>query len=128
MSDKKIIVGRLYLEDHPTAENLQVGTINGHKVVVGRHYDNEVLGFFIPDGLRISDTLAEEMWLKGRLAGNQRNRVKAKEVQGVFSEGLFYGSRYYTGDSEKIYHVPPRWNPNWVEGSDITEELRSEIF
>jgi hypothetical protein len=127
MNDKRIIVGRLFLENHPTAANLQVGTINGHKVVVGRHYDNGVLGFFIPDGSIISEKLSDEMWVKGRLSGNKKNRVKAKEIEGVFSEGLFYGSCYFTGHDEKNYHFPPRWESHWVDGLDITEEMKLDI-
>ena len=118
-----IVVGRISLQDHPTVAHLQVGTIAGHTVVVGRHYDEGTLGFFIPDGVIIPDKLAEEMWVKGKLAGKNRDRVKAREIHGVFSEGLFYGSRYFVVESGKIYVESASWNPDWVEGQDVTSEV-----
>lgn len=119
-----IIVGRISLKDHPTAAHLQVGTVAGHQVVVGRHYDEGTLGFFIPDGVRVPDKLADDMWVRGKLSGKARDRVKAREMHGVFSEGLFYGSRYFVVESEvKSYIDTPSWNPAWVEGQDIGPEV-----
>ena len=118
-----MIICKISLKDHPTASHLQVGTVSGHTVVVGRHYDEGTLGFFIPDGTIISDKLAEEMWVKGKLSGKNRNRVKARDMQGVFSEGLFYGSRYFMVESGvKIYTDSPSWNPEWVDGQEISIE------
>jgi hypothetical protein len=122
------IVGRIKLSPHPDPQ-LRVGEINGHVVVVGDHYDDGTLGFFIPDGAIIPDKLAEEMWVKGKLAGKQRNRVKARDFKGVFSEGLFYGSRYFLLTTTlwvpggRTYHDSPSWNPAWKEGDDVTEEV-----
>ena len=88
--------------------------------MVGDHYDDGVLGFFIPEGAIVPDKLAEEMWVKGKLAGKRRNRVKARMMDGVHSDGLFYGSRYYaTGE----YIDSPSWNPTWVVGQDVSEEV-----
>ena len=111
-----VVVGRIFLRDHPTAAHLQLGTINGHQVVVGRHYDEGTLGFFIPDGAIVPDNLAEEMWVKGKLSGKNKDRVKAREMYGVFSEGLFYGSRYHVAG---VYQDSKSWNPSWVEGHII---------
>lgn len=120
----QILVGKISLEDHPTAAHLQVGTIVGHKVVVGRHYDEGTLGFFLPDGFYVPDKLAEEMWVKGKLSGKDRDRIKAREMRGVFSEGLFYGSRYYKIEAgNKTYIDSPSWNSNWVLGQDISNEI-----
>lgn len=126
-STMKVIVGRIQLSDHPNNPNLQVGNVAGRTVVVGRHYDDGTLGFFIPDGAIVPDKLAEEMWVKGKLAGKQKNRVKAKEMSGVFSEGLFYGSRYWTEmGGVKVYVDSPSWNPNWKEGDEISKEVGIE--
>jgi hypothetical protein len=119
-----VIVGRISLVDHPTAAHLQVGTIQGKTVVVGRHYDEGTFGFFIPNGAIVPDKLAEEMWVKGKLSGKNKDRVKAREMHGVFSEGLFYGSRYFVVQSgEKVYIDTPSWNPAWVEGQDVANEV-----
>lgn len=120
----KIIVGKIQLRPHPESENLMIGQIDGHQVVVGNHYDEGVLGFFIPDGAFVPDHLAEEMWVKGKLAGNQKNRVKSRLMKGVQSEGLFYGSQYWIkANGLKGYIKSASWNPTWVEGQDITKEV-----
>lgn len=122
----KSIVGHIKLSDHPTNPDLQIGHINGHQVVVGRHYDDNILGFFIPEGAIIPDKLADEMWVKGRLAGKKGNRVKARDMHGVKSEGLFYGSYYWTkkeGYQHQVEVTSPSWNPDWKEGDDVSHEV-----
>jgi hypothetical protein len=119
-----VTVGKIKLQDHPTNPDLQIGTINGHQVVVGRHYDPDTLGFFIPEGAIVPDKLADEMWVRGRLAGKQRNRVKTRELHGVHSEGLFYGSCYWTKQGNQWIEVSsPSWNNNWKEGDDVAKEV-----
>jgi hypothetical protein len=93
------------------ASRLMVFTVGGNTVVTGDHYSEGQLGFFIPVGAIVPHKLLEEMWLVGKLGGNKRNRVKAREQFGVMSEGLFYGSQ---GAS---------WNPAWKAGDDVTDEL-----
>lgn len=118
------IVGPIHLKAHPHDEKLMIGEIAGHQVVIGNHYDDETLGFFIPDGAIIPDKLAEEMWLKGKLAGGKKNRVKARDIKGTFSEGLFYGSRYWILDGEtKKYIDSPSWNPKWAVGECVDTEV-----
>lgn len=119
-----IQVGQIRLADHPNNSNLQVGIVCGNVVVVGRHYDDMVLGAFFPDGYVLSDKLLDEMWLRGRLAGKGKNRVKARDIGGIASAGVFYGSRYWLEkDGIRTYIDSPSWNPSWKEGDDITAEL-----
>jgi hypothetical protein len=92
-------------------KHLMVAKVGPHQVVVGNHYYEGQLGFFLPVGSIVPDKLAEEMWVLGRLGGNHKNRIVAKLMDGVKSDGLFYGSQ---GAS---------WNPSWVVGQDITDEL-----
>ena len=122
---KRCIVYPIHiLSDHPEAEGLEVAEVGGHSLVVGKHYDEGTLGIFIPDGAIIPDKLAEEMRVLGRLAGKQRNRVKARDFFGVFSEGLYYGSRFYDlAEGQKVYSNGPSWNPDWIEGQDVTDEI-----
>jgi hypothetical protein len=114
-----------FKSDHPTTPSLQVAEVGGHQVVVGRHYDEGTLGIFLPDGAIVPDKLASEMRVLGKLAGKRRNRVKARDFLGVFSEGLFYGSAFFDQDvnGQKTYDVGPSWNPDWIEGQDVTEEI-----
>lgn len=107
----RAIVYPIHLSDHPNDPNLQIGEVGEHQVVIGRHYYEGQLGFFIPAGMIVPDKLADEMWVLGKLAGAKHNRVKAREMRGVMSEGLFYGSQ---GAS---------WNPAWRAGDDVTNDV-----
>jgi hypothetical protein len=50
-------------------------------------------------------------------------------MHGVFSEGLFYGSRYFVVESgEKTYLDGASWNPSWVEGQNVAEEVGIKII
>lgn len=114
-----------FLGDHPEIDSLQIAEVGGNQVVVGRHYEEGVLGIFIPDGAIIPLKIAEEMRVAGKLAGKQRNRVKAREMFGILSEGLFYGSVFFdiNEQGDRIVDTGPSWNTDWVEGQDVTEEL-----
>lgn len=121
------IVGKLVdLHHHPKGDNLDVGTINGHQVVVGRHYEDGQLGFFIPEGAIVPDKILAEMWLydfekgHGMLSGKRGNRVKARDMHGVKSEGLFYGA-YYFENGKRV--ESPSWNEEWKEGKDVAVDV-----
>lgn len=100
-------------------------------VVTGDHYEVGQFGFLVPEGAILPEKLLREMWLwndetgKGRLAGKQGNRVKARMMgpmhsQGVVSHSLFYGATY-VHEGNKINS--PSWNPDWHEGHDVTAEV-----
>lgn len=119
MSDvtKRVIVNPITFADHPTNPKLKVGRVGDAQVVTGDHYTQGQLGFFVPEGGVVPEKLLREMWLwngelgKGRLGGKKGDRVKSRDMDGVRSDGLFYGSQ---GES---------WNPAWVAGQDVTDEL-----
>lgn len=106
---------------HPNAPHLRCAFAGEHKVVTGDHYEEGSLGVFIPAGSIVPDELAEEMWLLGRLGGKKRNRVVAKMMRGELTLGLFYGWKWR--DNDGVRRESKQWNPAWVEGQDVTEEL-----
>jgi hypothetical protein len=112
------------LRKHPDADHLQIANAGPHQIVVGVHYDEGTLGIFLPDGAIIPDKLADEMWVKGKLAGKQKNRVKARAMRGVQTEGLFYGSRFFEDkDGTRQLVESASWNPVWKAGDDVTAEI-----
>ena len=65
------------------------------------------------------------MWLKGRLAGKQKNRVVAKQMFGHTSEAVFYGQAYT--DNEGRFVKSPAWKDEWKEGDDVTESIGARL-
>lgn len=112
---KCIVTPITNIRKHPNNPKLYVADVSNYQVITGSepdgscHYFEGQLGFFIPEGAIVPDKLAEEMWVKGRLSGKNKNIVKAKERDGIKTNGLFYGSQ---GAS---------WNKDWKQGDDVTE-------
>ena len=135
MADVQCMVGPICFLDTPESlkvRGLRLAMVCGHQVVVGDHYDAGVLGFHIPDGAVVPQKILEEMWLwnhetgKGRLGGKRGDRVKRREIEGVTSNGLFYGARYWVvheKDGPREYIDSPSWRPEWYAGKDVAEEV-----
>jgi hypothetical protein len=127
MNSKICKVGRLVnIRPHPSNPKLKVAEIDGHLLIVGDHYEEGNLGFYIPPGALLPIPILKDMWLwneelqKGRLGGKKGNRCTAKEREGVVSDGLFYGAYYF--DAEKRIETPS-WKPEWQEGHDVSSDL-----
>ena len=128
MMTGKCIVAPIIMGDPITGTKLRVAHIAGHQVVVGDHYEDGALGFHIPHGTVLPLFLLEDMWLVGKLAGKDKNRVKAREIHGVFSDGLVYGSCYFLDEKDGIvYHESRSWDPFWAEGQDVAELLINKV-
>lgn len=119
----KCLVYRIRLTPHSDPK-LMIGQLGDHQVVVGNHYDDGVLGFHIPVGAIVPDEILKDMWLLGKLSGSKKNKVKAREMKGILSDGLFYGSRYFVDKDDGRFYIESRsWNPKWKEGDDVAAEL-----
>jgi len=116
-ANTRCIVTEIYTSRHPSNPSLRTALLHlgeerdMRQIVVEDHYSEGQLGFFIPEGSIVPDKLAAEMLVRGRLGGKKKNRVLKRRLDGVLSDGLFYGSQ---GAS---------WNPNWIVGQDVTEEV-----
>jgi hypothetical protein len=127
----QVRVFRLHFVDKSKVEgeelnklHVKIAKLGPYQVVVGDHYEEGQLGFHIPANAIVPDKIAEEMWLKGKLAGRNKNKVKDRKMYGVTSEGLFYGA-YYFHDGN--YIESSSWNPSWQEEQDITAEIGVEF-
>ena len=100
MADFKVTVTTVdNIEKHPKADRLSVCQVKnmGYRVVCG--LDQFKVGekvAYIPENAVIPDELLDEMGLTGRLAGKQKNRVKAAKIRSILSEGLVYSLEKYT--------------------------------
>ena len=80
---------RLVIEPHGNADALELAAVGGYRaVVVKGRYRTGDLAVYVPEGSVVPGYLLERLGLTGRLAGSQKNRVKAIRLRGVLSQGL----------------------------------------
>lgn len=112
MSTFEVMPRRVTVLPHPDPEvhSLALGQVDGYVSVIGKHsLTSGDLAVYIPEQAVVPDKLLVEMDLVGRLAGRDKNRVKALKLRGVLSQGLLYR--------------PAEWPAHWVEGVDVAAEL-----
>lgn len=114
------------LRPHPVAKKLRVAVCRGHQIVVPDQYEEGVLGAYLPPDAILPDAMVEEMGLKGKLAGPRRNRVQAKELAGVLSDGLFYGAERFerTAGDGRLYLPAALWQKSWKAGQEVGGALK----
>lgn len=89
MAELKVLIEKLKIEEHPNADVLELAVIGGYRAIVPKgQFVTGDLAAYIPQQSIVPDWLITKMGLEGRLAGKQRNRVKAIKLRGAFSEGL----------------------------------------
>lgn len=95
------------IEHHPNADRLDLVRIGGYRAITfkGQFQAGDLVAY-IPEQALVPEALLAEMNLTGKLAGRDKNRVKAIRLRGVLSQGLCYPAR-----------------SGWVEGQDVTDEL-----
>jgi RNA ligase (TIGR02306 family) len=74
---------------HPHADRLELVRIRGWKAVAARgaHAPGEAV-VYIPEDAVVPEPVLEALGLTGKLAGKERNRVKAIRLRGELSQGL----------------------------------------
>ena len=84
-------VARYEATDHPNADMLEIALVGEWRVVcrIGRYQRGQKVAH-VPENAVLSDELMQEMKLKGKLDGPEKNMVKAKEIRGELSQGYLY--------------------------------------
>ena len=91
MADFSVDIYEVTIEPHENADTLELACIADYRVIVKKgEFKNGDHVAYIPEGSIVPDSILEEMGLKGRLSGSQKNRVKAIRLRGVASQGLIY--------------------------------------
>lgn len=99
------------IKDHPDADRLSIVTMEGmdYEVICGR--DQYKVGdrvIYIPEAAILPDEMIEAMGLTGKLAGKDKNRVKAARLRGVLSQGLVCGCKeYFQKDDGSVVEATP---------------------
>jgi RNA ligase (TIGR02306 family) len=91
MADFQVKVVELQIEEHPNADALELARIGDYRSVVRKgQFNSGDLAVYIPEQAVLPEWLIKALGLEGRLAGKQKNRVKAVKLRGVLSQGLVY--------------------------------------
>lgn len=112
MSTFDVQVRRVTVEAHPDPEvqRLALGKVDGYISVIGKDgLKTGDLAVYIPEQAIVPETILAEMDLVGALDGKAHNRVKAKRLRGVMSQGLLYR--------------PATWPEEWTEGTEVAGTL-----
>jgi len=73
------------------ADMIELAVVGDYRSVVRKgDYKSGQLAVYIPEGAVLPEWLIERMGLTGKLAGKQKNRVKAVRLRGCLSQGLLY--------------------------------------
>jgi RNA ligase (TIGR02306 family) len=89
MSTFAVTAEKLTIHSHPNADALELAQVGLYKAVVGKgQFSTGDFAVYIPEQAVLPDSLIEELGLTGRLAGKQKNRVKAVRLRGELSQGI----------------------------------------
>lgn len=91
MSDFAVEILPITIEEHPDADALELARVGDYRCIVqkGKFKSGDRVAY-IPEASIVPDWLLKEMGLEGRLAGRQKNRVKAIKLRGIVSQGIVY--------------------------------------
>ena len=79
------------VEAHPNLDKLEVASVDGYQVCVGKgDYETGDLAVYIPEAAIVPQDILKELGIEGRLGGKEHNRVRAMKFRGVLSSGLLY--------------------------------------
>lgn len=116
MSEFSCEVVRVEIEPHPNADAIELAKVGDYVSIVQKgQLQTGDLAVYIPEAAIVPDWLLENMGLQGKLAGPEKNRVKAIRLRGIFSQGLLYPAKAHTGGGQIV-----------VTGRDGSEEWFSE--
>jgi RNA ligase (TIGR02306 family) len=89
MSTFKVTAEKLVIHPHPNADALELAQVGLYRAVVPKgQYKTGDVAIYIPEQAVLPDELIEEIGLTGRLAGKDKNRVKAVRLRGELSQGI----------------------------------------
>lgn len=89
MSTFKVTVEKLRILEHPNADALELAEVGLYRAVVRKgQYKTGDYALYIPEQAVLPPELIDELGLTGKLAGKEKNRVKAVRLRGELSQGI----------------------------------------
>lgn len=89
MSSFAVTLERVTVRPHPNADRLELARVGLFDAVVGKDdFKTGDVVFYIPEQAILPDHLISTLNLDGKLAGPQKNRIKAVKLRGALSQGI----------------------------------------
>ncbi|MBW0272008.1 2'-5' RNA ligase [Nocardia sp. MH4] len=89
MSTLQVTAEQLIVHAHPNADRLELAQVGLYRAVVAKgQFTTGAHAIYIPEQAVLPEALVAELGLTGKLAGPQRNRVKAVRLRGEVSQGI----------------------------------------
>jgi RNA ligase (TIGR02306 family) len=114
------------IEPIENADAIELAVVGDYRSVVRKNeFSVGDLVIYIPEASLLPLPLLREMNLEGKLAGGEKNRVKAIKLRGCLSQGLVYKT-WTAPDTRRVYNyiVDFMGNKEYVEeGQDVAEFL-----
>lgn len=89
MSTFKVTVEKIEVFPHPNADKLELAQVGLYRAVILKdQFKTGDYAVYIPEAAVLPDELIEELGLVGKLAGRNKNRVKAVRLRGELSQGV----------------------------------------
>jgi RNA ligase (TIGR02306 family) len=89
MSTFAVTVEKLRIYEHPNADVLELAEVGKYRAVVRKdQFQDGDYALYIPEQAVLPPELLEELGLTGKLAGRDKNRVKAIRLRGELSQGI----------------------------------------
>ena len=136
MAEFEAKVYKLTIEEHPNADAIELARVGDYVSIVKKgQFKTGDLGVYIPEASVLPEWLITELGLEGRLAGKQKNRVKAVRLRGIFSQGLVYPVETKVGQYKAYGEIISQFNTHVIripsessgrrveEGDDVTDLL-----
>ncbi len=89
MSTFKVTAEQVKVHPHPNADRLALAQVGLYRAVIGKdQFQTGDWAVYIPEAAVLPPELIEELGLTGKLAGREKNRVKAVRLRGEISQGI----------------------------------------
>lgn len=91
MSTFEVKVYAAKIEVHPNADAIELARISDYLSIVKKgQFKNGDLVVYIPAGALLPEWILKKLELEGKLAGKDKNRIKAIRLRGILSEGVIF--------------------------------------
>jgi RNA ligase (TIGR02306 family) len=80
------------IEAIPGADAIELAVVGDYRSVVRKgQFQPGSVAVYLPESAIVPDALLEQLGLTGKLAGPDKNRVKAIKLRGCLSQGILLG-------------------------------------